>query len=153
MADEIVFTNEEQEFVDKIVQERLARQKNVYEGKLASQRDEILAEANREKLEEQKEFERLYKESSVKLAELEPLRGQMGNYEKYFETVLEERFAELGERAKKATKHLNSAFEKLSWLQANADLFDNAGDGVGSPRPASKKQKAEPERKYRLPSI
>jgi len=139
--------------LDQIITDRLARQKKGYEDKLGNLRDEVLAEANKVKLEEQQKYKELYEEAGKSLSELEPLRGRVGDYEKYFERVLEERLKELGDSAKQAVKHLGTSFDKLDWLEANKELFAPKGSGVGTPRPGGKQQKGEPERKLRLPSI
>jgi len=130
MQEERMFTQAE---LDEVIKNRLAREKANHEAELVSQAESIMQEMQQDTLQEQEKYRELYESIKHKL---DPLQARAAAYEAYFESVLDSKLKTLGKPAEKATAHLTSAFDKLNWLEANSELFENKGDTIGTPKQA-----------------
>lgn len=150
------FSAEQQAFIDKLVgNARIkAREgaKKEHETALARAK-EADAEAA---LVAEKKWRELAEKYEARVKGLEPLEAQAKAYEELIEGMLKDRIKELGDAAKKVVGGLPEsmvAVEKLKWLNDNADLFSEPGDGVGTPGRTKKraKQEIQPDKISKFP--
>lgn len=129
----LTFTPEQQAHVDKLISGRLGKAKSKWEDELKAQQDKAEQDAEAKRLEEEKEYQKLLDLERGKIAELEPLKGQLeaanNTLEDYRTTVgeiLTAKIEALGEAAKTAIENLPGepdALGQLKWLNANETLF------------------------------
>jgi hypothetical protein len=131
--DTVTFTNEQQELVNRLVGEARvkAREKAVEDYKIEAEK--LAKDAEHEKLIEEEKFKELAETFEAKVRELEPFKAQAERFDSVIEVMLEKRFKELGEAAKKAVEMLDNPLAKLEWLEANASLFTAKNDSIGTP--------------------
>ena len=142
------FNEEQQAFVDKLVGDARvkAREKaqSDFEAKLQAEKEA----AERQAMVDQAKWKELAESSSAKLQELEALAPQLEKYEGLIADMLQSKVKALGDSAQKAVEALPEsmgAVEKLEWLSKNVELFQAAGDGVGTPkRPKQKPESQTP---------
>jgi hypothetical protein len=128
------FTDEQQEYIDKLVGQ--ARQEGRKSG------SEKAKQELRKELEQSEEFKRLARERAERIEELEPLAEKVERYQGVISGLLESRLGELGDKAKNAVEALPdvmTALDKLNWLTENADLFGGE-KAHGTPKKQSRKQ-------------
>jgi hypothetical protein len=137
MPEEVTFTAEQQELVNKLVGEARtkAREKAETDAQAALRREKDAAQEAALKAEAK--WKELAERHEARVRELEPLSSQVEAYNKLVDRMLADKVKGLGDTAKKAVEALPgnlSAAEKLAWLDANTELFAQKGDGVGTPR-------------------
>lgn len=151
MTEEVVFTDDQQKYVDKLIGDARvkAREKAESDGKAQAAKDK--AAADQTALAAQQQWETLAKQHEGRVRELEPLVKQVEGYEELIKGLLKDAVEVLGDAAKTAVNGLPgmTAIEKLDWLHKNEGLFQVASGGVGTPGRPPKAQtnvKAEPRR-------
>lgn len=129
----VSFTAEQQAHIDKLISDRLKRANEKWQEQQAAAQQKAAEEAEAAKLEEQQEYQKLLEKARAKIAELEPLTGQveaatatLEKYQTVINDILSQRVEALGDTAKNAVNNLPGdpdALAKLQWLNANEALF------------------------------
>lgn len=137
MADEVVFSEEQQALVDKLVGQ--ARMKSRQQAKEEFEAD--MAKLEKEKLqqglEEKQEWERLAKERAGEIESLKPMAEKVEAYEDLIGDLLESKLTALGEKAERFVSALPegmTSYDKLKWLADNAELFEEDDVPPGTPK-------------------
>lgn len=136
MSDDVKFDEAQQVLVDKLVGEARtkARDKAQVDAEAKTTKDREAAE--QAALVAEKKWQELASKHEARVKELEPFEASAKKYDKLVEGMLKDRLKALGEAAEKAVKALPdsmTAADKLTWLNENPELFQAAGDGVGTP--------------------
>lgn len=125
-VEKVEFTAEQQTALDVIIGERLTRARTKWDAERTAEDDKAKGAAEKERLEEQAEWQKLAERHESRVVELEPLEGQMKAYQTAVETMLKARLEALGETAKTAVENLPGdlgVLAQLTWLNANEGLF------------------------------
>lgn len=140
MTDQIAFTDEQQEYVDKLVGDARVKARTKAETEQAAKVTKEQDTASKTALAAEKKWKELAAVHEARVKALEPLEAQAKAYETLLDGMLKDRVKALGDAAKQAIAALPTAMtsvEKLEWLNKNEALFQTTGDGVGTPqRPA-----------------
>jgi len=150
MADKIEFSEEQQLLVDKLVGEARTKARDKAQADATAQTTKDREAAEQAALVAEKKWQQLAEKHEARVKELEPFEASAKEYDKLIEKMLEGRTKTLGKAAEKAVEALPDsmkASEKLAWLDKNAELFQVAGGGVGTPgrtrtKPGKKKKDA-----------
>ena len=150
---ERTFTQEE---VNKIVGDARSKARDIATAEASVQRTKDEEEKGRANLAAKQEWEKLARTHEARVKELEPVAEMVKTYLTFIEGVLEDTIKKMGKGAKSAVAGLPeemTAMGKLTWLNANTELFqESEGAGVGTPtRPKdtpSKKKKDGTEREF-----
>ncbi len=147
MADKIEFSDEQQAFVDDLVGKARTKARDKAQADATAQTTKDREAAEQAALVAEKKWQELAGKHEARVKELEPFEASAKEYERLVEGMLEDKIKALGEAAEKAVKALpgsTTATDKLAWLSANEELFQGAGDGVGTPgRPKLKPGKTK----------
>jgi len=136
MADKIEFSEQQQAIVDKLVGDARIKAREKATTDATAAQDKATSEAEKVALAAEAKWQELAEKHEARVKELEPLEGQATSYRELIAGMLKERVKALGDGAKKAVAALPegmTAAAKLSWLNANVELFQ-PGDGVGTPK-------------------
>ena len=138
--EQVVFTPEQQALVDKLVGDARVKARERAAAEADTQRVKDEADAEKANLAASEEWEKLAVTHEARVKELEPVAETVKAYATFIESVLESTIKDLGKDAKSAVAGLPekmTAMDKLTWLNANAALFQEpTGDGVGTPNPS-----------------
>lgn len=151
MADKVTFTEEQQAFIDDLVGKARTKARDKAQADATAQTTKDKDAAEQAALVAEKKWQELAGRHEARVRELEPFEASAKAYEKLVATMLEDKIEALGETAEKAVKALPgsmTATDKLAWLKENEELFQVAGDGVGTPgrpkpKPGKKKTAAD----------
>lgn len=150
---EVEFSDAQQEKINEIVQSRLARAREKWEGEVEREREQARREAEEQRLEDQEEYRELAEQRQERIAELEQRVSEA-------EAVTEEneRLAAALERTLKAQReglpeHVITLLDRLDPVEQMEYLADNAeilkkspGGPPESPRPNEQGEMDESER-------
>lgn len=148
--DKIVFTDDQQEHVSKLLgRTRIeAREKATKDAKAAQAK--ATEEAERVRMAAEEEWKKLAAHHEARVAELEPYEVEAKAYRGIVAGMLKNRVKALGDAAKKAVGALPeslSDLEKLNWLNENQALFEAGGTSrVGTPAKGKKRQPIDKSR-------
>lgn len=139
MADEVkkVDGYVEQALVDKLVGEARVKAREKAEAEFAAKATKEKEAAVEAALVAEKKWQELAGKHEARVKELEPYEAKAKAFDEWAEGTLKDKVKTLGEAAQKAVKALPesmSAIDKLNWLNQNEELFQEAGDGVGTPK-------------------
>ena len=138
---EVSFTPEQQAKIDKIVGERLERERKKIEAEQAEAKQKADDEAEQARLAEERKFQELADKHKAKVGELEPQVASqaetISSYETAVSEILEAEIKAIGDAAKTAVDNLPGdpgPLEKLQWLKANQELFKTDKTPAPPPR-------------------
>lgn len=151
-------TDEQQAFVDDLVGKARTKAREKAQADATAQVAKDREAAEQAALVTNKQWQELAQKHEARVKELEPFEASAKEYTKLVEGMLEDRIEALGEAAEKAVKALPgsmTATDKLAWLKENEELFQVAGDGVGTPgrpklKPGKRTAKDVGHRRLRL---
>lgn len=144
--DEITFTEEQQELVNKRIAEAKHKERQKVKDEMATSQAQLKEQAEREKLAADGKWQELVATHEARISELEPFQAQAEAYQSLIEDMLKSKIKDLGDAAKTAIAGLPeslSALDKLNWLNKNAELFTTPGGSVGTPARRRQQQKQE----------
>ena len=125
-------TEEQQAFVDELVGKARTKEREHFESQAVKDKEEA-AQAT---LEAEKKWKELAEMHQARVKELEPFETRAKKYDELVLDMLKKKIEAFGEAAKKAMNALPKSMptvDKLAWLDKNEELFQVAGDGVGTP--------------------
>ena len=145
MVEEGMFTEEQQEFLNKLVGETRikAREtaKREFEEELAKRQEEVDLQV----LETEGKWKELVEKHQSRILELEPLTNRVEKYQEVVDRMLKDKLKVLGEAAQKAVKALPGdldSLEVLQWLTENEGLFAGSERERGTTKPNHTPKKA-----------
>lgn len=148
---EVNFTSEQQKAIDKVIAERLKREREKWASAADEAKKKAEEEAEKARLKEQEKWQELAEAAEKKVAELEPVAKstaeQLKAYQETVNALLDAKIKELGDKAKVAVEALPGepdALAKLNWLTANAALFGEEGTPLGTPPRTPRRQPKQP---------
>lgn len=148
MAEEVKFDEQQQALVDKLVGEARVKARDKAQAELTAQAAKEQDAAIQAALIAEKKWQELAQKHEARVKELEPYEAKAKSFDELVDSMLKDKVKTLGEAAQKAVKALPesmAAIDKLNWLNQNEELFQVAGDGVGTPRrPQPKSVKGKP---------
>lgn len=133
---EVTFSEEQQALVDKLVGEARVKSRSKAETDFQTQLAKDNDAAVQANLVAEKEWQKLAATHEARVKQLEPFEAQAKAYGELVTGMLKARVKALGDAAKKAVAALPdslSDLDKLNWLNENGALFQEVGDGVGTP--------------------
>ncbi|MDY7078018.1 MAG: hypothetical protein SXV54_13970 [Chloroflexota bacterium] len=142
MTEEVVFTQEQQALVDKLVGEARVKAREKAKTEFEAAQATANEEAEREKLAAGEEWQKLASTHEARVKELEPLEAQVKAYGEVIAGMLKDKVESLGNNAKKAIEGLPETMtdlDKLNWLNKNEGLFQAESASVGTPKRATKR--------------
>ena len=143
MSEQIVFTDEQQAHVDKLIGEARVKARSKAEADVTAAQEKITQDAAQAQLVADKNWEKLVAVNQARITELEPLEAEAQAYRNIIDEMLKDRIKVLGDAAKAAVGALPeglSTAAKLTWLNANEALFKTEDRPLGT-LPKGKKLK------------
>ena len=158
MADKVTFTDEQQAFVDDLVGKARTKARDKAQADATAQTTKDREAAEQAALVAEKKWQELATKHEARVKQLEPFEASAKKYDELILDMLKKKIEAFGEAAKKAVEALPKSMlvvDRLAWLDANEELFQVAGDGVGTPgrskaKPGKKTAKDVGHRRLRL---
>ena len=129
------FTAEQQAELDRLIGEARVKAREVVRKEFDAAQAKEREDTEQANLAAQNKWQQLAEGLKARVATLEPLEEQVKQYQESFDGMLRARVKALGDKAKKALDTLPASMTaagKLTWLDANEDLFLQ-GNSVGTP--------------------
>ena len=150
-------TSEQQAYVDGLVGTARVKARDKANAESAATQTKATDDAAKATLAADAKWEALNAVNEARVKELEPFEAKAKEYDEMVEDMLKTKVKSLGETAGKAIKGLPdglSVASKLKWLNANEELFQSVGGGVGTPnRVDSTSKDGKVSRKRNFPRL
>lgn len=140
------FSTEDQKQIDKLIGNARVKARELAKADF-EKAAQVASEASaQEKLEAEKEWQKLADMHSSRVTELEPFETEAKAYRELITGMLKDRIKTLGDAAKKAVGALPeglSDLDKWNWLKANQELFVTEGPAGRVGTPARRKKSSQ----------